>query len=247
MTRDPAAPEPFLSLVIPAHNEAARLPDSLAQIATFVAAQPYPTEVIVVENASRDNTAGVVTDFARDHPYVRLLREPQPGKGRAVRIGVLAARGAYVFQCDADLSMPVAEIPKFLPPALDGYDVAIASREGPGARRFGEPAYRHFMGRVFNFIVQVVALPGIEDSQCGFKCYRGPAARQIFPAQTMSGWGFDVEVLFIARRRGLRVVEVPIDWYYTPQSKINPLLDTWRMLREVLQVRLNAWRGRYRP
>jgi glycosyltransferase involved in cell wall biosynthesis len=232
--------------VIPAHNEERRLPDTLCKIDAFVAAQPYGAEVLVVENASRDNTAGIVEDFARTHPCVRLLREAQPGKGRAVRIGALAARGEYVFACDADLSMPIDQLAKFLSPALPSYDVAIASREGPGARRYDEPFYRHLMGRVFNLLVQIMVLPGIDDSQCGFKCFRRSAAQAIFPLQSMNGWGFDVEVLAIARTHRLKIVKVPIDWYYFPGSKINPLRDTWRMFSEVMQVRMNAWRGKYR-
>jgi dolichyl-phosphate beta-glucosyltransferase len=236
---------PFLSVVIPAHNEERRLPESLRKVAEFLAQQPYSSEIVVVENASRDNTAGVVEDFARTHPFVRLVREALPGKGRAVRLGVLDARGEFVFQCDADFSMPVEEIAKFLPPALDGYDLAIASREGPGARRFDEPGYRHLMGRVFNLLVRIIAVSGIQDTQCGFKCYRRAAAAQIFALQRLTGFGFDVEVLFIARRKRLRIVEVPIHWYYFPRSTVSPLRDTLRMVNELLRVRFNGWRGLY--
>jgi dolichyl-phosphate beta-glucosyltransferase len=236
---------PLLSIVIPAHNEERRLPDSLYKIAAFLATQPYQAEVIVVENASRDNTAGVVEAFAQDHPNVRLIRQPLPGKGRAVRIGMLAGRGDYVFMCDADLAMPIEQVAKFLPPQLSDYDVAIASREGPNAHRFGEPAYRHLMGRVFNLLVRVIAMPGIQDTQCGFKCFRREVALDVFPLPTITGWGFDVEVLFIAQRRGYRIVEVPINWYYGVNSRISPIQDSIRMLCEVVQVRLNGWRGVY--
>jgi dolichyl-phosphate beta-glucosyltransferase len=221
------------------------LPDSLYKIAAFLATQPYQAEVIVVENASRDNTAGVVEAFAQDHPNVRLIRQPLPGKGRAVRIGMLAGRGDYVFMCDADLAMPIEQVAKFLPPQLSDYDVAIASREGPNAHRFGEPAYRHLMGRVFNLLVRVIAMPGIQDTQCGFKCFRREVALDVFPLPTITGWGFDVEVLFIAQRRGYRIVEVPINWYYGVNSRISPIQDSIRMLCEVVQVRLNGWRGVY--
>jgi dolichyl-phosphate beta-glucosyltransferase len=158
---------------------------------------------------------------------------------------MLAARGEYLFICDADLSMPIEEVAKFLPPQLEDYDVAIASREVEGARRYGEPAYRHLMGRVFNFLVRLLAVPGFQDTQCGFKCFRREVARDIFPYQTMDGWGFDVEVLFIARKRGYRIVEVPINWYYMANSRVKPIRDTLSMLGELLQVRLNDWQGMY--
>jgi dolichyl-phosphate beta-glucosyltransferase len=236
---------PLLSIIIPAHNEEKRLPDTLNKIMAFLVKQPYQAQVVVVENASRDNTAGVVEAFARDHPNVRLIREVLPGKGRAVQIGVMAGQGDFLFICDADLAMPIEEVEKFLPPQLGDYDVAIASREGPQAHRVGEPAYRHLMGRVFNLLVRLVAIPRIQDTQCGFKCFRREVARDVFPAQTITGWGFDVEVLFIALRRQYRIVQVPINWYYGPNSRISPIKDTIRMVRELVQVRLNGWRGVY--
>ncbi|HEC21466.1 MAG TPA: glycosyltransferase family 2 protein [Chloroflexi bacterium] len=237
---------PLLSIIIPAYNEEARLPASLEQIEAFVAEQDYPVEVIIVNNNSSDATPRIGEAFVEKHPdYARLLHEPRQGKGAAVRTGILAGRGEFLFICDADLSMPIEEVNKFLPPALDSYDVAIASREAPGARRIGEPEYRHLMGRVFNLIVRLFAVPGIQDTQCGFKVFRQEVAGEVFPRQTIDGWGFDVEVLFIARRLGYRLVEVPITWYYRPQSRINPLRDSINMFLEVMRVRLNGWRGLY--
>jgi len=142
--------------------------------------------------------------------------------------------------------MPITEVQKFLPPQREGYDVAIASREGPGARRYHEPHYRHLMGRIFNLIVQIIALPGIKDTQCGFKCFRRQAGQDIFRQQTMNGFGFDVETLFIAKQRGYRIIEVPINWYYDPNTTVNLARDPFLMVREVIQVRLNGWRGQYR-
>ncbi len=236
---------PLLSIIIPAYNEEARLPESLQQVAEFVAEQSYAVEVIVVNNNSHDATPHIAREFAATHPYLRVFDEPRQGKGAAVKAGMLAGRGEYLFFCDADFSMPVKEISKFMPPALDGYDVAIASREMPGARRIGEPEYRHLMGRVFNLIVRLLAIPRIQDTQCGFKVFRRDVALEVLPLQTISGWGFDVELLFIALRRGYRLVEVPITWYYRPQSRVNPLRDSLRMVMEVLRVRLNGWRGLY--
>ena len=201
--------------------------------------------MIVVNNNSRDATPRIAGEFVSEYADARVLHEPRQGKGAAVKTGMLAARGEYLFICDADLSMPIEEVSKFLPPALDAYDVAIASREAPGARRVGEPEYRHLMGRVFNFIVRVLAIPNIQDTQCGFKVFRRDVARHVFPLQTIDGWGFDVEVLFIALRRGYRLVEVPITWYYRPQTKISPMRDSINMFIEVMRVRINGWRGVY--
>lgn len=237
---------PLLSIIIPAYNEEKRLPTSLSQVAEFAEAQDYPVEVIVVDNNSSDATPQIAGQFASEHDYARSLHEPRQGKGAAVRAGMLAARGEYLLYCDADFSMPVEEISKFMPPALDGYDIAIASREIPGSRRVGEPEYRHLMGRVYNFIVRVMAIPRIQDTQCGFKSFRREVAHTIFPLQTIDGWGFDVEMLFAALQHGYRLVEVPITWYYMPQSRVNPLRDSVNMFLEVLKVRLNGLRGLYR-
>ncbi len=235
----------FLSLIIPAHNEEHRLPPTLKAVDAYLDRQQYASEVIVVENGSQDLTAVVAEAFAADHPRVRLFQEAGRGKGLAVRHGMLEARGDYRFICDADLSMPIEEVAKFLPPALDGYDVAIGSREAPGARRYNEPAYRHVQGRVFSNLVKLFALPGFEDTQCGFKMFRGPVAEDIFRAQTFNGMSFDVEALYIARMRGYKIVEVPIDWYYRSESRVQPLLDPLRMLRDILVIHRNWRQGKY--
>ncbi len=239
-----AAAEVFLSIIIPAYNEEKRLPTTLRHIDVFLRQQPYTYEVLVVENGSTDRTTEIAEAFAAEHPYVRVLHSPK-GKGAAVKTGMLNARGQYMFICDADLSMPIEEVEKFLPPVLDGFDVAIASREVPGARRYYEPFYRHLEGRVFNWIVRLLAVPGIQDTQCGFKCFRREVALDIFPYQTMTGWSFDVEILYIARSRGYRLVEVPIHWYYKENSRIHPIRDAITMFLEVLRIRYNAWKGLY--
>lgn len=236
---------PFLSLVIPAYNEAERLPDTLRQVREFVAAEPRPIEVLVVDNASQDETATIAATATAGMPYLRVLSEARRGKGAAVRAGALAARGDYVFFADADLSMPLAEARNFLPPKLTGAEVAIGSREAPGAVRYDEPALRHLMGRVFNLLVRMLLLPGVHDTQCGFKCFSAGAARDLFAALTLTDWTFDVELLYLARRRGYRIVEVPIHWRYQPGSRVDPLRDAARMAAGVWRVRWNAWRGRY--
>ncbi len=236
---------PFLSIVIPAHNEENRLPGTLEQVFKFLQTQSYPAEVLVVENGSQDRTLQVAQGFAESHPQLRVLQNAQSGKGLAVRQGILAAAGQYRFMCDADLSMPIEQISHFLPPALDGFDVAIASREAPGAVRHNEPPYRHWGGRAVNLIIRLLALPGLQDSQCGFKCFRAPVAEDLFGHLTLTGWSFDVELLYVARRRHYRVAEIPIHWYFNPESKLNAVRDALRMIRDILTVRLNDRRGLY--
>lgn len=237
--------EMFLSLIIPAHNEEKRLPPTLKAVDTYLNKQPYLSEIIVVENGSRDLTAVMAEGFAADHPRVRMIREHGRGKGLAVRRGMREASGQYRFICDADLSMPIEELAKFLPPQLDGYDIAIGSREAPGARRYNEPIFRHVQGRVFSELVKLFAMPGFEDTQCGFKCFRGKIADDLFRVQVFDGMSFDVEALYIARKRGYCIVEVPIDWYYQAESRVRPLADPLRMLLDILTIRNNWRRGKY--
>ncbi|MEZ4767704.1 MAG: glycosyltransferase family 2 protein [Caldilineales bacterium] len=242
-TQEPQA-APLLSIIIPAYNEERRLPVALRKIEAFLANQPYRSEVLVVENGSTDRTTEVAESFAADHPYVRVLHS-EKGKGAAVRKGMLAASGEYRFMCDADLSMPIDEVNKFLPPVVNSYAVAMASREAPGANRYNEPFYRHLMGRVFNQIVRWLAIPQFQDTQCGFKCFRGDVAAEIFTRQTMNGLGFDVEAVAIALARGHTVIELPINWYFDADSRVRPVHDTVRMVREVWQVRRNLRDGVY--
>ena len=239
--------EPLLSLIIPAYNEGRRLPQTLPQIIEFVQSQPFPAELIIVNNNSSDETRQIADQFAEQHSFIRVFDEPRQGKGAAVRTGMQAAAGEYLFMADADLSMPIGEVSKFLPPQLDDYDVAMASREIEGAVRYDEPAYRHLMGRVFNLVVKLLAVPGFQDTQCGFKCFRRKAALDVLAFQSIDGWAFDVELLFIAQKRGYKIVEVPIDWYYRANSRISPLSDALDMFREVLRIRLNGRRGLYDP
>ena len=236
---------PLLTIVIPAYNEERRLPTTLPQVVAFAEAQAYPVEVLVVDNASTDRTSDVARRIAAEHPIVSLLCQPIRGKGAAVRKGMLEGQGEYLFICDADLAMPIEEVSKFLPPTLSNYDVAIASREVAGAVRHNEPWYRHLMGRVFNALVRLLAVPGIQDTQCGFKCFHREAARDIFTTQIIDGWAFDVEILYIARRRGYRIVEVPIHWYYGEGSRVSPIRDSIKMVMEVLRIRRNGRAGLY--
>lgn len=239
---------PALSIVIPAYNEAARLPTSLDALRRYLMTLPFPSEVVVADDGSTDGTSAVVerlTQAWRTPPMLHLVSGPHAGKGGAVRAGVLAATGDYIALADADFSMPVEEFDRFKPDMLGVYDVAIGSREAPGARRYDEPVHRHLMGRIFNAFVQLLLLPGIQDTQCGFKCLRREVAHELCQRQTISGWGFDVELLYMARKRGYSIREVPISWHYMPGSRISPLRDTVTMLRDILTIRANGKRGLY--
>lgn len=231
---------------MPAHNEETRLPRALGQAFAFLKQQDYAAEVVVVENASSDRTLQVAQETARSQPDLRVLHEDLPGKGRAIRLGMLEARGEYRFFADVDFSMPVEQINRFLPPACRS-DIAIASREAAGAVRHNEPPYRHFTGRVFNFFIRTLVLPGLQDTQCGFKCFRRIVADDIFRYITLPGWTFDVELLAIARRRGYTITEVGIPWYFNADSKVSILRDSAHMFFDLLTIRRNARRGMYDP
>jgi dolichyl-phosphate beta-glucosyltransferase len=235
---------PFVSIVIPAHNEQNRLPGTLEQIFHFLEQQSFTSEVIVVENGSTDRTHEVAKEFASRHPNLGVIQS-EKGKGAAVQRGMLTARGEYRFMCDADLSMPVEEITKFLPPKLQNFDIAIASREAQGAVRYNEPSYRHWGGRGINFLIQTLILPGLNDTQCGFKCFRAEVVEDIFKRQTLHGWSFDIELLYIARRHGYRIVEIPIHWYHFSDSKVSALRDAVRMITDIFRIHANARRGTY--
>lgn len=240
-----AADAPYLTIVIPAYNEAHRLPVSLERLHTYVENLATRIEVVVVDDGSDDGTVELVRDWMEYWPALRLIQGEHRGKGGAIRTGVMAAHGEYVAMADADFSMPASEFDRFSPIVLGPYDVALGSREVAGAQRLGEPWHRYLMSRVFNFIARFLLVRGIRDTQCGFKCLRRDAALDLCTYQTIEGWGFDVELLHIARLRGYRVCEVPVAWHYVAGSRIHPLRDALAMLGELLAIRVNSWRGRY--
>lgn len=237
--------KPFLSIIIPAHNEAKRLPPSLEKIDAFLQKQAYASEVIVVENGSADGTFEIARDFEQRMTYLRVFHEEDRGKGLAIKRGMLESRGKYRFLCDADLSMPIEQVNRFLPPQLETVDVAIGSREVVGSKRFNEPPYRHFIGRIFNTMVRWLLLPGLQDTQCGFKCFRDEVAETVFPLQHLDGMSFDAEVLYIARRKGFKIVEIPIDWYHDPDSRVRLVKDSLRMGFDLLSIRWWDLQGKY--
>jgi dolichyl-phosphate beta-glucosyltransferase len=249
-------PTPKLSLVIPAYNEERRLAATLSVVLGYLGRQEYSFEVIVSDDGSSDSTAAIAEDFARSHPELRVLRNEHRGKGCAARAGIQAADGEIVLFSDADLSTPIEELDRFIPCFENGCEVVIGSRQGEGAHRIGEPFFRHFIGRVFNHIVSLVTISGISDTQCGFKGFSARAARQIFRSTLLCNddapvihdamvTAFDVEVLFLARKLGYTIRELPVRWHYDAGTKINLIKDSWRNFRDVLKVRLNEMLGLY--
>lgn len=237
---------PFLSIIIPAYNEELRIGDTVHQLIKYLSGKPYPFEIVVADDGSDDDTATLIKDISVDHTNVTLLSLKHGGKGSAVRQGMLSARGTWLFMCDADLSMPVEQIDRFLPGKTDpGYDIGIGSREVTGAKRHSEPFRRHLMGRAFNWVAQVFALWGIKDTQCGFKMFRGILAKELFVRQKLNGFGFDVELLYLARLAEMRIEEIGIDWYYRSGSSMTPTRGA-RGFLDIVNVRWNHLRGRYR-
>ncbi len=236
---------PYLSVIIPAYNEAARISATLESLARYLSEQPYEWEVIVVDDGSDDDTAMIAESWAAAHDGFRVERVVHGGKGFAVRHGMLAACGEYRLMCDADLAMPVVHIADFVAQMRRGYDVVIGSRQIAGANRYGESQFRHMRGRIFNKMVRIALIGGFDDTQCGFKCFTAAAAATLFGLQRTRGWGFDVELLYIARRCGMSILEMPIDWYHDEQSKINAATTSFAMLWDMLAVRWRAVRGMY--
>ena len=236
---------PALSVVIPAYNEALRLPATLARVRDHLSGRGVPYEIVVVDDGSSDATADVAR-AAGD--LVRVLRhEPNRGKGYAVRRGMLAATGERRLMTDADLSAPIEELAKLEAEVDHGFDVAIGSRAVPGARiEVHQPAYRETMGRLFNVLVQALLLPGLADTQCGFKLFTARAAEAAFAPGRLDGFSFDVEALYVARRRGLRVVEVPVVWRNDAATRVG-LGAGGAAFVDLARIRLLALFGAYGP
>jgi glycosyltransferase involved in cell wall biosynthesis len=239
--------EPIYSIVIPAYNESARLGESLEKVLAYVHEQGWNAEVIVVNDGSRDNTAQIVRSLAAKDPALRLVENPgNRGKGYSVRNGMLNARGKILLFSDADLSSPIEESPKLLQALEEGADIAIGSRwlraETQTQR---QPLHRQLFGRIFNLMLRVTLGLKFKDTQCGFKAFKKPAADAIFPLQKIERWGFDPEILFLARKFGLQVKEIPVAWGHSGGTRINPIADGFRMFLEMIRIRRNDWEGKY--
>lgn len=240
-------PYPTYSIVIPAYNEAARIPATLQAVVEIVRKNDWSAEVIVVDDGSTDATADVVRNFAASAPEVRLVQNPgNRGKGYSVRSGLLQALGDVVMFTDADLSAPMDEAQGLFDAIAGGADIAIGSRWLERTRQtIRQPLYRQFFGRCFNAVTRLVMDLPFADTQCGFKAFTRAAAQTIFQLQTIERWGFDPEILFIALKRGYRIQEVPVSWAHDERTRMSYLKDGIKMLQEIAIVRWNALLGRY--
>jgi dolichyl-phosphate beta-glucosyltransferase len=238
---------PKYSIVVPAYNERARILATLEAIIVVVRRQKWSVEVIVVNDGSTDETARIVNEFAETAPEVRLMENPgNRGKGYSVRSGLLHAHGEIVMFTDADLSAPIDEAQQLFDAIEAGADIAIGSRWLATSRQtHRQPLYRQFFGRCFNMLTRAVMRLPYADTQCGFKAFTRNAAQTVFQLQTIERWGFDPEILFIARKRGFRVKEVPVSWAHDARTRISYLRDGMQMLKELAIVRWNAITGRY--
>ncbi len=236
-----------LSIVIPAYNEEQRITPTLEMVAQFLAAHPGTWEIVVVDDGSRDGTVPLCRALAERLAGLRATAtSPNRGKGHAVRVGMLAARGAVRVMCDADGSMPATELPKLLAPIAAGAaPIAIGSRYVAGAAQHTQPLWRRAWSRLCNKVIQAALVPGVRDTQCGFKAFTAAAAHTLFGRATIDGWAFDLEVLAIARRQKLAIAEVGVLWQDDARSKVNPWKDLWKVLREAVTIKRNLRRGVY--
>ena len=238
---------PRLSIVIPAFNESARIEDALERVMSCVAERRWDAEVVVVDDGSKDNTAEIVHQWMVRYPRLHLVQNPgTKGKGYSVRNGLLQAAGDIVMFTDADLSAPMEEAERLIAAIEDGADVAIGSRWMDRTRQtIHQPLYRQFFGRCFNWITRTVMGLPFKDTQCGFKAFKRPAAQVIFRLQTIERWGFDPEILFIARKLKYVIREVPVTWGHDERSRMSYLKDGMKMLEDMARIRANSLAGRY--
>jgi glycosyltransferase involved in cell wall biosynthesis len=238
---------PQLSIVIPAYNEGARIDRTLDRVLSCVQTQGWDAEVLVVDDGSRDRTAAIVQRWMEAHPRLKLVQNVgNRGKGFSVRNGLLQAAGEVVMFTDADLSAPMEEAELLMAAIADGADVAIGSRWMDRTRQtIHQPLYRRFFGRCFNWVTRMVMGLPFKDTQCGFKAFKRPAAQVIFRLQRIERWGFDPEILFIARKLGYDIREVPVTWGHDERSRMSYLKDGMKMLEEMAVIRANSLAGRY--
>lgn len=237
-----------ISVVIPAYNEEARIEPTLRATAALLAAHPLSWELVVVDDGSTDGTVALCERLAAELPGLRVLAtNPNRGKGHAVRVGMLAARGAVRVMCDADGSMPATELPRLLAPIASGAcAIAIGSRYAGGVAAVRQPAWRRAWSRLCNLVIQKTLVPGVRDTQCGFKAFTAEAATALFGRATIDGWAFDLEILALASRLGFAVREVGVVWKDDRRSKVNPWKDLAKVVREAVTIKRNLRRGVYR-
>jgi glycosyltransferase involved in cell wall biosynthesis len=235
------------SIVIPAYNESRRIVSTLNQVLSFIAANGWDAELIVVNDGSRDDTAEIVKQYVQRNSMMMLIENPgNRGKGFSIRNGMLKARGDVLLFSDADLSAPIEEAPKLLDAIDAGADIAMGSRWlKPELQKQRQSLHRQFLGRVFNLLLRVVLGLDFADTQCGFKAFSRRAAQAVFKLQRIERWGFDPEIIYLAKKQGFRVVEIPVQWSHDDKTTIHPVRDGLRMFLEVLKVRWNSICGKY--
>lgn len=245
------------SIVISAYNEEARITKTLTQTISFMNSFSPSFEIIVVDDGSKDKTADAVEEYAKDHPEVKLIRNRHKGKAGGILTGMLKSSGKLVLMMDADLATPLDELKRLTIWITDNnFDIAIASREGIGAKRQNEPVYRHIMGRTFNFLVRLTLGLNFKDTQCGFKLFKGEVARNVFsklvvysenlPEISKPFFGaFDVEVLYAAKKMGYKIKEVPVMWNYVTTTRLNAISNSFKMARDVLRIKILGLKGAY--
>lgn len=245
-----------LSVIIPAYSEESNFKrGTIDEVPKYLKKQDYSSEVLIVDDGSEDDTVKLSEEFAKKHKNIRVIKNPHQGKAETVKTGVEKASGELILFTDFDQATPLSEIEK-LAPFFPEYDIVIGSRQLPGAKREKEPFYRHLMGLVFNLVVQMIAVRGIWDTQAGFKSFKGDVAKKLFSMLKVYGKGkqvkgalvtaFDVELLFLAKKHGYKIKEVPIIWHHVATSRVSPIKDSLRMLRDVIKIRLNDFRGAYK-
>ena len=242
------ARKPEISMIVPAYNEGGRIIPTLRAFVSFLGDNRYNYELIVVDDGSTDGTYDVVRDISKEVPQLSIIRHPRNlGKGMAVKSGFLAASGAIVFFSDADHSTPIEELPKLIARIHEGYEIVIASRALPDSIiEKHQKWHRERMGKIFNWIVRIITVRGIHDTQCGFKSFQREKCAPVFARQRIGGFCFDVELLFIAKLRNLHIAEVPVLWRNSADTRVSTLKDSLRMFRDLLMIRYNQILGRYR-
>ena len=248
--------QPFLSIIIPSFNESENISKGvLDEVSKYLSGQKYGWEIILVDDGSTDGTLEDLQNIIKGKKNWRLVKSPHQGKAQTVKVGVMEAAGDLVLFTDFDQATPLSEVEKLLPFLQKGYDVAIGSREVKGSERLKEPWYQHLMGKVFNRVVQMFAISGISDTQCGFKLFTNHTAKDLFNSLVVYADGtevtaftgaFDVELLYIAQKRGYRIAEVPVSWKYVSTVRVNPIRDSIRMFLDVIKIRLTDLSGGYR-
>ncbi len=233
--------EPYLSIVIPVFNEERRIGNTLKKIVDFLRLKNYVWEILIVDDGCKDKTIPIAKEVLKGVPHRILINERNMGKGASIQRGMLAAQGRLRLFSDADLSTPIEELDALLAPIPQGYDVTFGSRALKESRLLvRQPWYREMMGRTFNLLVRMLHLPGVKDTQCGFKLFTKEAAQAIFPRQRMKGFCFDVEVLVLARRLGFKMKEVPVRWIDSPQSRVGPLKDSAKMFWDLIKLKFRG-------